>query len=248
MLKGKIDEKTITSFIDAVSIFVTECRLHINEKEIHTAAVNQSNVALAQVKLSKDGFSEYIVTPSEMCLDITKLKSALVCIRADEYSVLFTESSGKVEFSGNGYTYRMSLLADASLRKDPTSDPSQLPLPCHLQMSGKEFSNAITAIGKISDVITLKYIKDDGKLSIFSKDELENMTAEIDKNNFSAIKNVDAESMFATEFVKSIARIASNSDVINIHLGNNMPLRTSLQIGTKNPVIDATYVVAPRLE
>jgi proliferating cell nuclear antigen len=248
MLKSTINGKNIKDFVDGIYALVQECRIHINEKKITTTSVDSANVALARVTMSKDAFLEYIATPSEMCINLTKIREALNTINSSEYELMFTESSKKLQISGNNYTFTTLLIADSVIRKDPSSDPSELPLPCHIQINGNEFSDAVRAVSAVSDKIAFSFDPPSKRFSIYSVDETESITKDFEKEKLSVIKGEPATSMFSMDYMRQIAKMTSKADALNIHIGNNMPIKFEFAIGTPNYPISIMYLIAPRIE
>jgi proliferating cell nuclear antigen len=248
MLKCTINEKTLREFIDSISTITDECRIHINANEISTTAIDPANVALARVKLSKSGFIDYLATPSEMCISLNKIHNVLLNMHSDEYEVLFTESSKKLQIDGGGYTFKTTLIADASIKKDPTTDPTTIPLSTHLQIKGSDFSNSVRAVSAVSDKIAFKYNHESGIFSIFSISETESVNRDLTKEKIVAIKKESSESTFSLDYINKISKIIAKTEVLNIHMGKNMPIRLEFSVGSLNDPINVIYVVAPRIE
>lgn len=246
MLRATIDGKTLKDYLDSINAVSPECRLHINENEIYTSCVDSSGVSMVKSTCKKEVFTEYLATPTDIGISVNKLKTSIGAISAKECIVEYTESSGMLSISGDKNKYSMRVLAAETLRADPPKDPKDFfeLLPTHLQVDGSALATAIRTVTSVGDKTAFIYKGGTHDLTLYFEEDLENMQSVLDPSKVAVVKGADAHTILPTEYIKSIAPLMTRSDMVNIHMGTDMPMAFHMLI---NDAIDATYIIAPRI-
>lgn len=239
----KLTAKTelIKEIVDiADGIGALELRLHIDADKLWYRVVDSGNVAMASVEIPAECFSEYSFEPSQICVDLKKLKNVFGF--GGKEIVINRESlqSNAIVVECGGYKSTQTLLHDSTVRKDPNMPA--LELPGKVDMIGKEFAAIIKNISTESDKIRM--VIADNVFGIETVNEgQDNVVKPLSADELINISGV-ANSLFSADYLIGMAR---NWGVdISIELGNDFPIIVSFSIAGGHGT--AKYLLAPRIE
>src|SRR5579862_9067712 len=77
MFKARIRMEVLRELVEVISTLVSEVKLSVSKDGIEVKAVDPSHVAMLVLKLNKNGFEEFTGEPTELGVDVEKLKEVL---------------------------------------------------------------------------------------------------------------------------------------------------------------------------
>jgi len=239
----KLTAKTelIKEIVDiAEGIGALELRLHIETDKLWYRVVDSGNVAMASVEIPSDAFSEYSFEPSQICVDIKKLKNALG-FGGKEISITRQSlESNAIIVECAGYKSTQTLLHDATVRKDPQMPA--LELPGSIDIIGKEFATIIKNISTESDKIRM--VISNGVFSVESVNEgQDNVVKPLSTDELIGVSG-EGNSLFSSDYLISMSRNLGGD--VNIGLGNDFPIIISFYVAGGHG--KGKYLLAPRVE
>ncbi|MDR2856177.1 MAG: DNA polymerase sliding clamp [Methanomicrobiales archaeon] len=244
MFKGTIEADVLRTTIDAISALVTECRLHYSESEVHTSAVDTANVAMINLRLSRDAFSEYSSSEGEIGLDIAKFKNIFSMLgKSSNITLHYPDGSNKIDLTFDGYKYFIALLDTNTLKKDPNTP--NIELPGQVTLAGSDLYSAIKAAAVVSDKIWFVIDPVEQLFYINAEGDTDHIKREFNGDDIVSCNYVEAKSLFSIDYLKDMGKVMSGNEV-TISLGINHPARFSFSIANGKGYID--YLIAPRIE
>jgi len=238
----KLTAKTETwkEFVGVVDgIAALEARIHVDEDKVWYRTVDTANVAMAIAELPIESFSEHEVEPCSFCIDVAKFRTVFQFGGKDITVEMDTPTAPVIKIISGGYTYQQPLLHDATVKKDPNFPV--LDLPGSVEMSGKEYGNAVKVSAIVSDKITLKIA--DGKFYLYAVGDTESEKLEKVIDDVYSVSG-DAKSLFSKDYMIEMNRQLQGD--IKIHLGNDFPFIIEFAFAGGHGT--AKYLLAPRIE
>jgi proliferating cell nuclear antigen len=245
MLKATIDADIFREAIDAISALVPECRLHTDENSISTRAVDTANVAMIALTLKKEAFDTFAATPSEIGVDITKMKNIFnMGGKGDLISLELPDNAQKMAVSVHGYHYSITLLDTNTIRKDPNAPT--INLPGKVVISGEELNNSIKAAAVISDKLAMGINIKDQTFYMVADGDTDHIQREFGKDELKSLTPVESRSLFSLDYLKDMGKVMSKAAEVEVFLGIDHPVRFSFDIAGGNGHVE--YLLAPRIE
>lgn len=235
-MKLTIATSVLKEFFSIVETLTSELRIHIDSDKIWYRTTDTANVAMAYSELSSDAFTVYdIAEPVSICIDLTKFKNVFQ-MKGAEITIESVNESQIIIYCG-GYDYKLALLNDATVKKDPGMP--QLELPGEVVINGGIIGDILKIVGISSD--KPRFVLDTYGLRIFTKD-IDEVGRTVTPDE--AIKmSGTGNSMFSIDYLKEAARAWGNSE-ITIQLGNDFPIIVSYQITRGKSM----FLLAPRIQ
>lgn len=246
MLKAKIDTKTFSDVLDSMDALVTECRLHVTEAGVNSITTDAANVAMVKLVLPRESFSEFVATPTDLCVDIKKLKEATGKMGGKDIEITYTESSNSVELTDGKFKFKTRCLSDATVKKDPQRDPEDMQLPASFDVKGTEISGVMKATATVADKVSFDINAKDHVVTIASVDDSDEvMRADLkDGSDVNIIGSDSSHSMFSSDYLRNISRVFGKSAMVFVNNANDHPIRFKCEL----PKFYVVYVIAPRIE
>ncbi|MDD1703294.1 MAG: DNA polymerase sliding clamp [Methanoregula sp.] len=245
MLKATIDADIFKEAIDAISALVPECRLHTDEENISTRAVDTANVAMIALTLKKEAFDTFKATQSEIGVDISKMKNIFnMGGKGDLISLELPDNAQKMSVSVHGYHYSITLLDTNTIRKDPNSPT--INLPGKVVISGEDLNNAIKAAAVISDKLAMGINIKDQTFFMVADGDTDHIQREFGKDELKSLTPVESRSLFSLDYLKDMGKVMSKAAEVEVFLGVDHPVRFSFDIAGGNGHVE--YLLAPRIE
>lgn len=235
-MKLTIATSVLKEFFSIVETLATEIRLHIDSDKIWYRTVDTANVAMAYSELSSEAFSVYdIAEPVSICIDLTKFKNVFQ-MKGAEITIESVNESQIIIYCG-GYDYKLALLNDATVKKDPNM-PS-LELPGEVVINGGIIGDILKIVGISSDKPRL--VLESSGFRIYAKD-IDEVGRTITPDEAISMSG-NGNSMYSIDYLKEASRAWGNSE-ITIQLGNDFPIIVSYQITRGKSM----FLLAPRIE
>jgi len=235
-MKLTVSTSVLKEFFSIVETLTSELRLHIDSDKIWYRTTDTANVAMAYSELSSEAFSCYdIAEPISICIDLTKFKNVFQ-MKGAEITIESVNETQIIIYCG-GYDYKLALLSDATVKKDPNMP--QLDLPGEVVINGGIIGDILKIVGISSDKPRL--VLEPSGFRIYAKD-IDEVGRTISPGE--AVKmSGTGNSMYSIDYLKEAARAWGNSE-ITIQIGNDFPIIVSYQITRGKSM----FLLAPRIQ
>ena len=245
----RIDASLLRECVEAILAVVDEARLKIGESAWKVRAVDPANVALVDLELKREAFSEFSLGPEKeqkekekefvVGVPFDKLREVLRWCK-DEVALSIEEDKMTVETSA--YTFTLNLLSADAVRKEPKI-PS-LNFSTKVAMDAAEFNKVLKAAEKISDMIAIGVQNE--KFFVEVEGDMETMRFSQHKKELMHLSGGDCRSIFSLEYLTAMSKVAAGASMLTLHLGTDYPLKMEFEIAEGFGKV--IYLLAPRIE
>jgi len=245
----RIDASLLRECVEAILAVVDEARLKIGESAWKVRAVDPANVALVDLELKREAFSEFSLGPEKeqkekekefvVGVPFDKLREVLRWCK-DEVALSIEEDKMTVESSA--YTFTLNLLSADAVRKEPKI-PS-LNFSTKVAMDAAEFNKVLKAAEKISDMIAIGVQNE--KFFVEVEGDMETMRFSQHKKELMHLSGGDCRSIFSLEYLTAMSKVAAGASMLTLHLGTDYPLKMEFEIAEGFGKV--IYLLAPRIE
>ncbi|BDC36159.1 MAG: DNA polymerase sliding clamp [Candidatus Methanoliparum thermophilum] len=246
MFKALINGDVIKNALMGVSILSNDVKMNFNDEGIYIKAVDDANVCMVSLNLKKDDFDYFDASSSSIGLNIKTAYDLLKDAKKGEpIEIELLEKDSKIKFSMGNLSYSLVLLNIDAIKKEPKTP--KIDLPVEAVINGEDFKKAVKAAEKISDYIIFN--ADNEGLKISSKGNMRDMFLSIPKEElmkYSIKEGNSVRSMFSLEYVSEIAKVFTNQEDVELHIGNDFPILMKSNIAKHEGFIE--YLLAPRVE
>jgi len=250
-LQATIEAKALQTAFESVFALVKETRLKYDSYGVLMQSVDPANVCMVSLELDKQtSFTSYTADgKGELGLDLEKIIKYMKNL-SDEVNLTAEESVLKLSDSVHQYSVK---LTDPSYIEALKDIPS-LAFTNKIAVSGKTFNRIVKSVSTISDYCTFQ-TRDDSfivlaegdtdsiQITLTLEDELE------DDDGLIPIytkTDTNVKSMFSVDYLKTMSKVLSKFDIIQMEIAENYPVRISAEIGGADSKL--TYILAPRVE
>ena len=245
MFKATINTDIFRESIDAIAAMVNECRFHVSEEGMKTLAVDTANVAMISLDVKSDAFISFSANPTELGIDIGKMKSIVGMMdKNDELTLELPDNGNKIEMTFGSYKYSVALLDVNTIRKDP--NPPSIELPGKVVITGSDLNNGIKAASLISDKIALGIDPEKGVFYMEAEGDTDHIKLEISSDRIQSIVPTEARSLFSLDYLREMGKVMGKSDSIEIQIGIDHPVKFRFDFADGNGHVE--YLLAPRIE
>lgn len=242
-VKCGVKAEILDELTEAICILSDEAKLNFKEDCVECIVVDPSHVALVHIILQKDAFQSYESSSIEIGLDLKKMRDFLRIVKAtDTVNIEIDDSGSKIVLKVKDLTSTMALTDISSL---PESRVPNLTHKVKITVKTEEIVFGIKAAEKITENITFQQTED--KLILSAKGDTDTMALEIPKERLLSVEGKEeVKSSFNLDFVQKMFKVASKSEVVDLHLGTKYPLKIEFDIAGGNGHV--IYLLAPRME
>ena len=262
----------LKNILEAVSFLIDETYITFTTPGMKMSAIDSSHVAMLLASFPKEVFEEYTGMSEEILRVGINVGDFLKIVKrarsSDELAIKIDPESKNIQLlmTAEGKTRTFKLKSKEIQGYDEKEEGL---LESFEQTLGDKFTTTI-AIGAdiidevvkdaliISDLIKVKFNKDQKTLSFFANDESGEFDVEIELSNDNAkcmpeMLKADAEGIYSLNFLESFIKLQSVASTFTMSLGGNIPARivakapadSSVENG---PSVLITYLLAPRVE
>ena len=243
MFKAEIRSDTLKGIVNVISTLVDEVKFSVDAEGIGLKAVDPAHVAMIEVYIGKGAFESYSAEPTEIGVDLDKVKEVLkLAVSGDVISMEQDESHGRLIFKVGNITRRMNLVDTSSM-----SDPKvpQLSLQAKVEIVVAELQKGIKAAETISDHIALT--ADEEFFELSSEGDTDSASLRLDK---SKLKSIEAKakvcSLFPLDYFSNLVKAIPSETAVKIELDNDYPVKIGFDLADGNG--NVRYLLAPRIE
>jgi len=236
MLNAIIETRLLKKALEDLNIVVNYADVEVRDSGIEVKAVDDKNVEMVFLNLSKDDFRWYELSEDlSVRLYIKKINNVLKDIKSKELNV--EVSVDKARFYTSGFNYEIETSKE---EKQAIKDPrSVIEWVANATIKGEEFKDAVNMIKKVDDDVTFKADRTDFKI-IGKHGTIEALEFAFDKKT-----GGEGSSIFSMNYIYPISRIIDKRSDIHIRLGNEQPVSLKFDIiGGKGSV---EYIVAHKV-
>ena len=238
MIKGPIN--LFTGLINAVSSITSEAKLSIDSEGIRVNAVDPANVAMINLSIPRNLFTELESEPMDLVIELNKLEDYLkIGDKSSVVSLSLDEVSHKMKLGIDKHKYSMGCVDPSAINRPPRIP--ELKFDATVIINGETFIKACKAGLKVSDHVELKT---DGEVfTLLSTGDIDGFSSEYTRDDLIGLEGAAASSMFSTSYLDQMARVLAKVNQLSLDLGTNYPMRISMTLDGMNIV----YLLAPRL-
>ena len=241
MFKLRIKKENLREVVEVVSTLVSEVKFSISKDGIEAKAVDPSHVAMLVLKLQKGIFEEFTGEPTEVGVDVEKLKEVLRLSKPGDVIDLQFDGKNRLIASVGRLTRQMAVVDPAGITdpKVPNVNP-----PASVTVKTEEMRQGIRGSESFTDHVTLSLEPD--AFTMHSEGDTDRLDLKLPKDSLSRLDVKEpVKSMYPLDFfsamVKSIA-----AEEATLYVGNEYPLKIEFAMGTGRG--EGRYLLAPRVE
>lgn len=243
MFKARIRMEVLREMVEVISTLVSEVKLSISKDGIEVKAVDPSHVAMLVLKLNKNAFEEFTGEPTEIGVDVEKMKEVLrLCKPGDVLDLQYDGGKNRLVLHVGKVTRHMSIVDPAGIT-DPKV-PNVTP-PGVAVVRTEELRQGIRGSESISDHVTITLEPE--TFTLHSEGETDRVDLKLPKESLKRLEAKEVvKSMYPLDFFSNMVKSITSSEEVTLHIGNEYPLKIEFQVsGGKG---EGRFLLAPRVE
>jgi proliferating cell nuclear antigen len=240
MFKLRIKMENLRELVEVVSTLVSEVKLAISKDGLEAKAVDPSHVAMLVLKLQKGIFEEFTGEPTEIGVDVEKLKEVLRLSKPGD--VLELQFDGKRLVANVGRLARQMAVVDPAGITDPKV-PNVNP-PASVTVKTEEMRQGIRGSESFTDHVTLSLEPD--AFTMHSEGDTDRLDLRLPKESLTRLDVKEpVKSMYPLDFFSAMVKSIASEDA-TLFVGNEYPLKIEFAMGAGRG--EGRYLLAPRVE
>ncbi len=243
MFKAKVKMEVLRELVEIISTLVSEAKLSISKDGIDVKAVDPSHVAMLVLNLNRSAFDEFTGEPTEIGLDVEKLKEVLRLSKpGDLIDLQYDGGKSRLVVSIGKLTRHMAVVDPAGITdpKVPNVNP-----PGSVVVRTEELRQGIRGSESVSDHVTLLLGPD--HFSLHSEGETDRVDLKIPKEGLSHLETKEpVKSMYPLDFFSNMVKSITSTDEVKLFVGNEYPLK--IEFGLAGGKGEGRFLLAPRVE
>lgn len=241
MFKLRVKMEVLRELVDVVSTLVSEVKLAISKDGLEAKAVDPSHVAMLVLKLQKAVFEEFTGEPTEIGVDVEKLKEVLRLSKPGDLLELQFDGKNRLTASVGRVTRQMAVVDPAGIT-DPKV-PNVTP-PAMVTVKVEDVRQGIRGSESFTDHVTLTL--DPEAFTMHSEGDTDRLDLRIPKETLARLDvKEQVKSMYPLDFFSAMVKSIS-ADEATLHVGNEYPLKIEFAMGMGRG--EGRYLLAPRVE
>ncbi|MEE6210770.1 DNA polymerase sliding clamp [Salarchaeum sp. III] len=245
MFKAIISADTLRTTLDAVSVLVDECKIHLNEDGLAIRAVDPANVGMVDLELSSDAFESYDADGGLIGVNLSRLEDIAGMADAGQLIHLeLDEETRKLHIQIEGLEYTLALIDPDSIRQEP--DLPDLDLPATVVIEGADLHRAVRAADMVSDHIALGVDDTSELFYVDAEGDTDDVHLELDENELIDLEVGPAHSLFSLDYLKDMNKAIPKDAEITAELGEEFPVKLHFDLAEGKGSV--TYMLAPRIQ
>ncbi|HEV2316258.1 MAG TPA: DNA polymerase sliding clamp [Thermoplasmata archaeon] len=246
MFKARVKMEVLREAVEVISTLVSEVKLSVSKDGIEVKAVDPSHVAMLVLKLKNTVFEEFTGEPTEIGVDVEKIKEVLRLSKpGDLIDLQYDGGKNRLVVSVGKVTRHMSVVDPAGITdpKVPNVNP-----PAMVAVKMDELRQGIRGSESISDHVTL--ILEPNGFTMHSEGETDRVDLHIPKDGSGGLSKLEVKesvrSMYPLDFFSSMVKSITSSDEATLHVGNEYPLKIEFSLAGGRG--EGRFLLAPRVE
>ncbi len=241
MFKLRVKMEVLRELVEVVSTLVSEVKLSVSKDGLEAKAVDPSHVAMLVLQLQKAVFEEFTGEPTEIGVDIEKLKEVLRLSKPGDVLELQFDGKNRLVASVGRLTRQMAVVDPASITdpKVPNVNP-----PATVVVKTEDLRQGIRGSESFTDHVTLSLEPE--SFTMHSEGDTDRLDLRIPKENLPRLDvKGPVKSMYPLDFFSAMVK-SIGADEATLHVGNEYPLKIDFAMGTGRG--EGRYLLAPRVE
>jgi len=227
--------------IDAVAALIDEGTFEFDETGMVLKAMDPSQIAMVDFRMPKSAFNVYDVkTKKKIGVDLAELSKVTRRVKPEDRVELEIDGN-KLNISFIGKTTRKFVLP----LLDSTAHPSEpkIEFDGTIKVSANEFKDVLGDVELVSNYVVIE--ADADGMDISSRSESGQAEVRFTKDTLMELNvKTKAKAMFPLEYLKNMTKNTDMSNIIDISIKSNAPIKITYGIGDGT----VTYFLAPRIE
>jgi len=241
VFKLRVKMEVLRELVEVVSTLVSEVKLSVSKDGLEAKAVDPSHVAMLVLKLQKAAFEEFTGEPTEIGVDVEKLKEVLRLSKPGDVLELHFDGKNRLVASVGRVTRQMAVVDPASITdpKVPNVSP-----PATVVVKTEDMRQGIRGSESFTDHVTLTLETE--AFTMHSEGDTDRLDLRIPKEQLPRLEVKEpVKSMYPLDFFSAMVK-AISADEATLHVGNEYPLKIEFAMGLGRG--EGRYLLAPRVE
>jgi proliferating cell nuclear antigen len=241
MFKLRVKMEVLRELVDVVSTLVSEVKISVSKDGLEAKAVDPSHVAMLVLKLQKSVFEEFTGEPTEIGVDIEKLKEVLRLSKPGDILELQFDGKNRLVASVGRVTRQMAVVDPAGITdpKVPNVSP-----PAMVTVKTEDVRQGIRGSESFTDHVTLTLEPE--AFTMHSEGDTDRLDLRLPKETLARLDVKEAvKSMYPLDFFSAMVKSISAEEA-TLHVGNEYPLKIEFAMGMGRG--EGRYLLAPRVE
>ncbi len=241
MFKLRIKMETLREVVEVVSTLVSEVKLGLSKDGLEAKAVDPSHVAMLVLKLQKAAFEEFTGEPTEVGVDVEKLKEVLRLSKPGDLIDIQYDGKNRLVASVGRVTRQMAIVDPAGITdpKVPNVSP-----PASVTVKTEDMRQGIRGSESFTDHVTLTLEPD--AFTMHSEGDTDRLDLRIPKDTLPKLDVKESvKSMYPLDFFSAMVKSIAAEDT-TLHVGNEYPLKVEFAMSGGRG--EGRYLLAPRVE
>lgn len=248
MFKAELEEVgLLQDSMKTISDLISEGLFQLEEDGIKLIAADPAMVALVDFKIEKDVFENYELDEGDKVgLNLENLYSILRRANSgDTITLELDEDESKFHITMENSSTRNFSLPILNLSEDDIPSTDQLDFSVTAELEASVLESAIKDALVVGDSVTVSAT--DEELKIVSEGDQSNVDFTIsgESEGVMSLEGSEASSMFSLDYLNSMIGAKSLSNVVEIRLGDDFPMRLNFDVPDEARL---SFVLAPRIE
>ena len=232
--------KLFSDVIGIISELVTEARIKINKEGMSIAAIDPANVAMVLFKLPAPAFSKLEAEDESIGVNLESFKAVLRRCSFGSSLLMKTEDNLlKVEISDRIKREFTLALIDLERKEKPV--PS-LEFSTKIEINSLDLLEAIEDCAIVADSCTFEASPD--RFSIHAKGSLNSANLSYSSDEVYIESPSMQKAKYSIEYLMKMIKASKLTEKAIINFSNDYPLK----LGFKTPLMELSFILAPRVE
>lgn len=240
------DGKLWKNCVETISSLITEGVFTFGSDGVRMIAMDPSQIAMVDLELLPVAFDKYDVKEEiPICVDLEEMKKRLASLKpSDKLELSYSDNRLTLRMIGTSKTtFTMNTLEprEASLKK-----PS-LEFSATVKLLSEALKDSLSKAKIVADNVTLE--ADEEGFLVSATGSTGDVQIRIGKED-EALLDIDvkenARAVFPLNYLSDMAKAASISNTVTIHLRDDNPLELDFKLGDEKGKL--SFLLAPRLE
>ncbi len=243
MILELVDIAIFKDAFDSISKIVDEVVCDVDSSGFHVTAIDRSHICFVELNLEPTVFNEQfdVESPVRLCIDTQEFMRILKRAKKTDVLKLCTADEGNLIINFLGDVDRKFKIRLIDMEYESPRVPD-LELPCGVEVDSGLLKDAIVDMELFSD--KLIFLIDNECFNVSTNGEFGDASFQY-LHGENGINEV-VKSSFSINKLKDIFSASKFSDIVNISLGNDMPMVINFALSTGNG--NLKFLLAPRIE
>lgn len=228
----------MTKAVEIISELVTEVRIKVNEFGMSITAMDPANVSMVSLKIPKTAFSEFESENQTLGINLDNLKQILKRSSSGS-SIIFERQENLLKIQIQDRIKRNFTLNLIEVESEERELPN-LDFTSMVELNSSDFISSIEDCSIVADACS--FVISNGKFIIEAK-SLNSAMSEFSTEE-AKIQAENCRAKYSLEYLGKFMKAAKICEKTTLKFAEDHPLR----IDFKNPEMDLSFILAPRVE